>query len=212
MATMLMLSHHAFRRDLARFIAAIAQVKAGETARIAALQEEWTKSFRLALHGHHHIEDTAMFPDIKAKQPELAPAIETLMAQHHHIDPLLERGDAAFADLAHPEAAAAVLTELKNLLDEHLAFEEANITPALRDAKTFPVPPNDEVVAMYADGFAWSMQGIAPSVLTQVHAMLPPAVATALPAAQQAFADRCTRTWGTYHVGAAVTPVPEGYT
>jgi len=209
MATMLMLSHHAFRRDIARFLTAAAQIKAGDASRADAVQNEWTSSLRAGLHGHHHIEDTAMFPDIKAKHPELAPVIEKLTAQHHHIDPLLEQGDAAFADLAHPEAAEAVCTELKALLDEHLAFEEAQITPFLRDAKTFPAPENAEAVAMYAGGFAWSMQGIAPHILDEVRKLLPEPLVAALPAAQQAFHERCTRTWGAFHVGAATTPIPE---
>lgn len=212
MATMLMLSHHAFRRDITRFLNAVTQIKAGDTSRIADLQQEWTQSLHAGLHGHHHVEDTAMFPDIKAKHPEAADAINTLTEQHHHIDPLLAKGDAVFADLAHPEHAEALLAELKALLDEHLTFEEANITPLLRNEKTFPAPPNDEAAAMYAGGFAWSMQGIAPSVLTEVQKMLPAAVAAALPAAQQAFHERCTRVWGTFRVGAATTPIPDGYT
>lgn len=204
-------SHQAFRRDAARFLQALAAIKAGDTSRAAAVQEEWATSFRQALHGHHTIEDTAMFPDLKAKHPQLTPVIEQLAAQHHRIDPLLDKGDVAFANLAHPEQAEALMAELKALLDEHLAFEEANITPFLRDAKEFPAPQNSEAVAMYAGGFAWSTQGIAPHVMEQVRGMLPPAVAAALPAAQQAFAERCTRVWGTYTVGATTTSIPEGY-
>src|SRR5689334_20292286 len=93
MATMLMTSHHAFRRDLAAFAKALTE---GRTAELAA---EWTQ-FRTGLHHHHTIEDTSMFPDFRAKNAELVTAIDKLSAQHHAIDPLLERGDGAFADLA----------------------------------------------------------------------------------------------------------------
>lgn len=211
MATMLMMSHHAFRRDIARFMRAIAQAKAGDHSRDVALKDEWDKSYHLALHGHHTIEDTKMFPDLKAKHPDLAAAIDTLTDQHHHIDPLLDRGDAAFADLAHPENAEAVLNELKALLDEHLVFEEAQVTPWLRDAKEFPVPPDDAAATMYADGFAWSMQGIAPEVLEQVRKMLPEILLAKLPDAQKAFEERSAKTWGSYEVGSAVTPIPERF-
>lgn len=211
MATLLMMSHHAFRRDIARLMRAVAQIKAGDVSRADAVREEWEKSYRMALHGHHTIEDSSIFPDIKSKRPDLAPAIDTLMKQHHQIDPLLEKGDAAFADLAHPENAEEVLTELKALIDEHLAFEEAQVTPFLRDNKDFPVPADESVVAMYAEGFSWSMQGIAPEVLTKVQEMLPDVLRTQLPAAQAAFEARSARVWGAYTVGSATTPIPTSY-
>lgn len=190
MATMLMMSHHAFRRDIARFMLAVEQIKTGDSSRVDALRIEWETSYRAALHGHHTIEDSNIFPDLKSKHSELATAIDTLTQQHHAIDPLLEQGDAAFADLAHPERAEVVLIELKTLLDEHLAFEEAQISPHLRDAKEFPVPSDDNVVAMYAQGFAWSMQGIAPEVIEQVQTLLPDILLAKLPDARTEFEAR----------------------
>lgn len=211
MATMLLMAHHAFRRDIARLIRAVAEIKAGDASRADAVRGEWAQSYRQALHGHHTIEDTSIFPDLRQKHADLASALDTLTEQHHHIDPLLERGDAAFADLAHPEKAEAVLTELKTLLDEHLTFEEAEITPSLRDAKEFPAPADEKMAAMYAEGFSWSMQGIAPQVLTEVKKLLPEILLTKLPAAQEAFEERSQRVWGVYTVGSATTSVPEGY-
>lgn len=210
MATMLMSSHHAFRRDMARFINAIQQMQAGDVSRQKAVQEEWN-NYRNALHGHHTVEDQHMFPDIAKTHPDHAAAIAILTEQHHRIDPLIERGDAAFANLQQPQEAANVLAELKALLDEHLAFEEAQVTLLLRNAKEFPAPPNEEALAMYADGFAWSLHGLAPHVAEQMKNMLPTGVRERLPAAQQAFADRCTRIWGAYTEGAATTPIPDGY-
>ena len=211
MATMLLMSHHAFRRDIARFIRAVGEIKSGDAVRAEAVRGEWETSYRAALHGHHTMEDTNIFPDIRSGHPDLASALDTLTAQHHQIDPILEKGDAAFADLAHPKKAESVLQELKKLLDEHLAFEEANITPALRDKKEFPAPADDAMAAMYADGFSWSMQGIAPEVLEAVRKMLPDNLIAKLPAAQAKFEARSERVWGTYAVGSATTPVPEGY-
>ena len=208
MATMLMLSHHAFRRDIARFIRAVEQIKAGDNSRAEEVRGEWEKSYRQGLHGHHSMEDGNVFPDIRSKHPDLVAALDTLTAQHHHIDPILEKGDTAFADLAHPENAEAVLNELKVLLDEHLAFEEEQITPSLRDSKEFPVPADDAIAAMYAQGFAWSMQGIAPEVLDQVRKMLPAILVEKLPAAQDEFEARSARVWGAYTVGAATAPIP----
>lgn len=211
MATMLLMSHHAFRRDIARFIRAVEEIKAGNTSRADAVREEWEKSYQQALHGHHMMEDGNIFPDIKSKHPEVSEHIDTLSAQHHKIDPLLEVGSAAFADLAHPEKAEAVLHELKQLLDEHLVFEEAEVTPFLRDAKEFPAPPDENMANMYAQGFAWSMQGIATEVLDAVKTMVPETVLEKLPAAQEAFEERCAKVWGEYRIGSATTPIPEGY-
>lgn len=211
MATMLLMSHHAFRRDILRFIRAVSQIKAGDVSRVEAVREEWDKSYRMALHGHHTMEDANIFPDIRSKRPDLGAALDRLTEQHHLIDPVLEGGDRAFADLTHPEKAEALLKELETLIHEHLEFEEAEITPALRDSKEFPVPADDAVAEMYAQGFSWSMQGIAPDVLDQVRKLLPDILLAKLPAAQAAFEVRSKSSWGTYAVGAAVTPIPTKY-
>lgn len=211
MATMLLLSHHAFRRDIARFIRAVDQIKAGDTSRADAVRDEWEKSYRQALHGHHTMEDARVFPDIRSKHPNLASALDTLTEQHHHIDPVLEKGDVAFADLANPNSAEAVLNELKTLLDQHLAFEEAEITPSLRGGREFPPPADEAAAAMYAQGFAWSMQGIAPEVLEQVRKILPEILLAKLPFAQAEFEARSERVWGTYTVGSATTSMPNEF-
>ncbi|HEX5058584.1 MAG TPA: hemerythrin domain-containing protein [Kofleriaceae bacterium] len=204
MATMIMTSHHAFHRDVACFAKALA-----ETTRVVdVLREEWTR-FRGALHGHHTVEDTGLFPDMRAKHPELAAAIDKLDEQHRAIDPLLERGDQVFADLANQRAAAQdVIASLAALLAEHLDAEEAAVIPHLRAAKQFPLPPSDDALAMYAEGFAWSTAGLASTVLEQVFAMLPPALVEKIPAARSAFDDRSRRVWGYTHTGASVTSSP----
>ncbi len=211
MATLLLLSHHAFRRDIARFLRAVAQIKAGDISRLETVRNEWEKSYQQALHGHHTMEDTNIFPDIRSKHPELASALDTLTEQHHQIDPLLEKIDTAFTDLTRVDEAEAGLQELKTLLDQHLEFEEVQITPALRGSAEFPAPADDNMAAMYAQGFAWSMQGIAPEVLEQVHKMLPEILLTKLPAAQAEFEARSKSVWGTYTVGSATTSIPKEY-
>lgn len=211
MATMLLLSHHAFRRDMARFVTAIEHIIAGDHSRDEAVQAEWATSFRAGLHGHHTMEDTHMFPDLRKQHPELGTALDALTEQHHKIDPVLEWGDQAFTDLQHPERAQTVLKELKALLDEHLTFEEAEITPSLRTQKDFPAPADDAAARMFAQGFAWSMHGISPDVLTEVIKLLPEILTSKLPSAQQAFAEKCTTVWGAYITTNSTTSVPDGY-
>jgi hypothetical protein len=207
MATALMMSHHAFRRDLARFARALDAIDAGETTRIPALRDEWGW-FHGALHGHHHSEDTGIFPSLATEHPALVPTLDRLTADHRHIDPLLEQGDLAFAELPDTAHAKQVVADLRGLLHDHLALEEADVVPFLRGAFSFPPPATDDEAAMYAQGFAWSSHGIAPAVLEQVDRMVPTSIATRLPAARVAFAERCMRVWGTAAAGSATTPIP----
>lgn len=208
MASMFMMSHHAFRRDLQRFERALAAP--ASQLRSEALQEEW-KNYHGALHGHHSMEDANIFPGMKQQSPALAACIDGLSRDHHQIDPLLERGDAAFAGLPDTAGEAlAIVRELQELLTPHLATEESEIIPLLRGAKQFPAPPDEAMLEMYAQGFAWSAQGIAPQVLEQVFALLPPALTAKLPAARAAFDERCIKVWGSAQAGNATTPIPNG--
>lgn len=207
-ATALMMSHHGFRRDLARFAKALRNLAASDVKKAEALREEW-QSFRATLHGHHESEDHGVFPSISGEHESVRATIERLSADHRRIDPLLERGDRAFAELPVAEDAIAVVRELRELLDPHLEIEEAELIPFLRELQTFPPPPNDEALAMYAQGFAWCMQGIAPDVLDKVSEMLPEALTARLPSARAAFDARCQRVWGSIAVGAARTPIPD---
>lgn len=208
MATALMMSHHAFRRDLARFVKALERIAAGDASRASAVHEEW-KNYRGALHGHHESEDNGVFPSLAKEHESVHATIEKLGADHRRIDPLLERGDRAFADLPKTDEALAVVRELGELLTPHLALEESDVIPFLRGAKEFPAPPTDEIAEMYAQGFSWAMNGIAQDVLERVHDMLPEALRAKLPAARAAFEARCIRVWGTVGTGSARTPIPE---
>ena len=209
MATALMSSHHGLRRDIAQFAIALRRIVGGDAARTEAVREEWTR-YRATLHGHHTAEDNGLFPGLRAEHPELGEVIDTLDADHRRIDPLLEAGDGIFAALpASAEAALALVEDLRALLDAHLAYEEAHVVKFLREAKSFPPPPNDEALAMYADGFAWATHGVAPEVLAEIDRIIPEALVARLPAARAAFADRCERVWGTAAAGASRTPVPD---
>jgi len=201
MATMVMSSHHGFRRDLASFAKALLDPARDD----GALEDEW-KNFRGALHGHHEHEDAGMFPMMRANA-ELATTIDQLSAEHRQIDPLLERGDRAFA--AHDRTAAReVIKTITDLLSPHLDLEERALIPLLRGAKEFPAPPDESLLALYADGFAWSTAGLAPAVCEAIYAMLPEGLRTKIPAARVAYEARCRRVWGAAHAGASTTSVP----
>jgi hemerythrin-like domain-containing protein len=207
MATAIMMSHHGIRRDLGRLAHALERLPTNDTARAEVLREQW-KNLAMTLHGHHQAEDTGVFPTLAAEHPSVRDVIERLSEDHRRIDPLVDRGQAAFADLPDVLGALAIARELRELLDAHLAVEEREIIPFLRSAKSFPEPPDDEALAMYAQGFAWSMHGIAPDVLEQVERMLPAALVARLPEARAAFAERYRTIWGSSSIGETRTPIP----
>jgi hypothetical protein len=89
-ATAVMMSHHGFRRDLARFAVALGTVSGGPAERLDALRDEG-RTFGNTLHGHHHAEDTGIFPQLAGQHESLGPTLERLTADHRLIDPLLER-------------------------------------------------------------------------------------------------------------------------
>lgn len=207
-ATFMMMSHHGFRRDIARFQTALERVERGDAARVEALREEWGR-FVASLHGHHQAEDAGIFPNIAGQSAEAAAVIDQLSLDHRRIDPLLERGAAAFAELPNAGPALAVVAELAALLGPHLATEEREVIPFLRGAKDFPVPPDEATLELYAQGFAWAMHGIAEDVLEQARLLLPAGLLARLPAARAAFNARCLQVWGSDQTGAARTPIPE---
>lgn len=208
-ATCLMMSHHGLRRDLSRFASALPTVARDNVAKLSALREEWDR-FRATLHGHHEAEDSGVFPGIESQQPGVHDTISRLSRDHRLIDALLERGDRAFLELPDTEPALAVIHELQALLEPHLALEEAELIPFLRPATAFPAPPDEETATMYAAGFAWSMQGVAPEVIARVCALLPEDLLAKLPAARAAFDARCEHVWGSLEAGGGTwTPIPE---
>jgi hemerythrin-like domain-containing protein len=207
-ATLLMMVHHAFRRDLVRFPRALENVAAGDVSRVEALRTEW-QSYRAALHGHHSMEDTQVFPSLTSEHPALAPIVARLTEEHHRIDPLIERGDSAFDALPSVPAAKEVLLSLNELLDPHLVTEEAEVVHFLRGARQFPTPQNEADAELFASGFAWTSHGVAADVLERVYAMLPVSVTSKLPAARAALEARCERAWGTAAAGASRTPIPD---
>jgi hemerythrin-like domain-containing protein len=209
MATAFLSAHHGFRRDIRQFAGAVGRIASGDTSRVAAVREEWTR-FRNTLHGHHVVEDNQIFPGLKAQHPELASVIDGLLADHRKIDPLLEEGDKAFAGLPDERRPTVrVIGSLGGLLHSHLETEETHVVQFLRDAKAFPAPASDAELEMYAQGFAWSSHGIAQEVLDKLYEMLPPAVVEKLPAAREAFAKRCKEVWGTSAAGGSKTSIPD---
>jgi len=86
--------------------------------------------FCAALSGHHRSEDTALFPELSARHPALAPVIAKLAADHEMIAALLAQfGDALTA--ATPDELARYLDGLSAIMESHFRYEERELLGTL---------------------------------------------------------------------------------
>lgn len=124
-----------------------AQVRA-QLGKLATSNIIWTlrincMRYCTLVHGHHHHEDVAFFPELRAANPALETVIDKLMADHVVVSQYLDQVEAAANRLIEDEAAGRreLVTALSGLgehLLTHLDYEEANLTPTLRRLTAWP--------------------------------------------------------------------------
>lgn len=90
------------------------------------------------VHGHHRLEDVALFPALRAADPDIAPVVDRLEADHRVVAAQLDEIEAAVAG-DEQERVIAALDALADHLLEHLAFEESSIGPTLRRMDRHPL-------------------------------------------------------------------------
>lgn len=128
--------HHAFRRDLGRFVSAVACTPPADSGTWRALAKRWSL-FAHELHEHHTKEDNGIWPLLLERVDDADRDVLVAMeAEHAQIDPLLRQVEVGLARLAagtsgvdHATTRAALLgavTDLHGALDRHLAHEEAD--------------------------------------------------------------------------------------
>lgn len=147
-ATHLIDVHDRLRAELTQIRDLIRQVRDAESAaearsainQMTLRNNRWTlgaycASYCRIVTGHHSLEDEAVFPHLRAREPGLGPVIERLASEHEIIHKVLEDLDAELvALLARPggfgrlQQAADVLTDV---LLSHLAYEEAQLVEPL---------------------------------------------------------------------------------
>jgi iron-sulfur cluster repair protein YtfE (RIC family) len=136
------LMHHAFRRDLDRFVTAVRTSPVGETQVWAALARRWSL-FEEVLHHHHVVEDSSIWPALVSHATAAGAradqeTLEAMEAEHSLIDPALSKTRAAFdAMRAHPcsdhrNALDVRLTALRQSLADHLCHEETGALPIVQ--------------------------------------------------------------------------------
>jgi hemerythrin-like domain-containing protein len=176
--------HSAFRRDLARFEAALAAFPAGSRARAEQLATAWA-NFRDQLREHHHSEETIFWPAIRevgADESMMAP----LEAEHEAMLAALQVADAAMADLVaaptddHATAARNAMSGLRDCLQAHLDHEERALEPLLlANLTSAPVKraskqmQRSQKPAAAGTFFAWLQDGAAPDDQAALAATVP---------------------------------------
>ncbi|WP_147332080.1 hemerythrin domain-containing protein [Geodermatophilus marinus] len=134
--------HHAFRRDLDRFVTAARSTPVDAAATWAALATRWRR-FAAQLHHHHRVEDRTLWPPLLAAvdaagAPGDRATLEAMQAEHEVIDPLLDGCARAFSAMVERPGAAARdalverLAEARASLGRHLAHEETDALPLLQ--------------------------------------------------------------------------------
>jgi hemerythrin-like domain-containing protein len=97
------------------------------------------------VHGHHTLEDAALFPMVRKQDPSLNKIVDRLEEDHltvHHItERIAALADEVPSDVtgAARDALVGALTELEEHLLAHLALEEASIGPLLSTWNHWPV-------------------------------------------------------------------------
>ena len=90
------------------------------------------------VHGHHSLEDQAMFPALLESNPELSPVLDKLKADHREIAGYLDEIAESIGELQWDETPssrqrlAAALDRLSEHLLVHLDYEEEALSPTLR--------------------------------------------------------------------------------
>lgn len=132
-------AHRMMRFDLHRFTDLARRLAAGEPCddRRAAAIVAWLRTLRQEIHHHHTVEDELCWPLIE-RSAGAEIDLEVLSEDHRALDPLLDRlhaATSAFAAGPDRRAAAgsllAILTTIRDELDEHIESEEASVFPVV---------------------------------------------------------------------------------
>ncbi len=134
------LAHRAMLRDAARLPALLQHLAAAPAAPARARAvAAYVDDFCDSVHHHHAAEDDVLWPVVAASAGAHLDLAE-LSADHAALDPLLDRirtGAARFRAAPRDEDAATALAvdlgELRDVLEEHIADEEASVLPAIEE-------------------------------------------------------------------------------
>jgi hemerythrin-like domain-containing protein len=125
--------HAAFRRDLHRFDAALADLADGHRDRADQLVAAWDH-FSYQLHRHHTDEESFFWPAFRELGVD-ASVVDDLQAEHDEMVHALTAADAAMRGFStnpstlNARTARLAIIELHRVLSNHLAHEEQEMEP-----------------------------------------------------------------------------------
>ena len=172
---MMYVTHHAYRRDLAKFSAAAERTPVEDRPTWRALLARW-ELFGMALHHHHHAEDVALWPLLTERADATGREVLAAMeAEHAEIDPILEAVTAALTRLtegADDDVRAAVVVRLvagRESLGRHLAHEETEAIALMQQLMTqeewlamqeHSFKPDKITLALVLNMLPWTIDGV----------------------------------------------------
>lgn len=180
--------HHAFRRDLAAFRAAVMHTPAEDRAAWTALAARWAR-FAEILHKHHHGEDEGLWPLLLERADAAGRATLAAMAEEHsEIDPLLRScadGFGRLAGHADPDARDALevrVVALGERLSRHLAHEESEAMALVQRHLTqadWERVDNEHFKPAYRPRdmpftVCWALTGLSNAERSRLRALIPP--------------------------------------
>lgn len=141
--------HDHLRGELAQLYEVLEQVEAGTLGagrarsminEMTLRQNDWAlgaycQSYCRLVTTHHTIEDTSMFPHLRATEPGLVPVIDRLEEEHHVIARVLDEVDRALVAVVAGEHDTTPLRTAVDLLADtmhsHLSYEERELVEPL---------------------------------------------------------------------------------
>ena len=129
--------HRGMRLDSARLAGAVAGVTETERTTRGPALARWYAGFYGELHEHHTVEDEIFFPALLERVPVFDSQVDRIDAEHNHLEDVLVETRARLGRLGDPGVdwpaavaeASEITAELRDLLDVHLGFEDADVLP-----------------------------------------------------------------------------------
>jgi hemerythrin-like domain-containing protein len=188
--TMNRVIHAAVRRDLTRLDAALGAVQDGDTARAQQLQRAYAALHEQLSH-HHQQEDAIVFPALKRMGID-ATLVGEMDTEHHAMADALDETATVmrrYATSSSSADAAAALESVRSttqVVERHLAHEEAELEPLMEPHKDDPIYKQAEKdvrkgpVTQAGVFFAWLTDGMEPHVESSLRSHVPSPVVLVL--------------------------------
>jgi hemerythrin-like domain-containing protein len=183
--------HHAFRRDLAAFEAAVRATPIGAADTWRAMARRWEK-FATVLHHHHGVEDSDLWPVLVAGAEAAGDSaglgvLAAMEVEHEQIDPTLAAVAAGFGAMVehpcadHRNALDVHVTSARAALHAHMNHEETEALPLLQRTLTEEQNARFEKAAQGAYPLStvpfllpWAAAGLPAEALARILATAPP--------------------------------------